>query len=125
MFKQEARMEALGLRDALQGVDVPNAESASAEAAARQPSPGVIVHQLKFGGSCWPAEPKPALQGEGWWAWATRWKLRRAVKILNLILGERGLEKHPNKTFIARITKGFDYQGYHFSLRVCRSRDRL
>jgi RNA-directed DNA polymerase len=26
-----------------------------------------------------------------------------------------GLEKHPDKTFIGRIEKGFDFLGYHFS----------
>jgi hypothetical protein len=25
-----------------------------------------------------------------------------------------GLEKHPDKTFIGRIERGFDYLGYHF-----------
>ena len=26
-----------------------------------------------------------------------------------------GLEKHPDKTFIGRIERGFDFLGYHFS----------
>ena len=25
-----------------------------------------------------------------------------------------GVEKHPDKTFIGRIEKGFDFPGYHF-----------
>ena len=45
----------------------------------------------------------------------TRWKLRRAVKILNETLTALKLEKHPDKTFIGRIEKGFDFLGYHFS----------
>ena len=44
----------------------------------------------------------------------TRWKLRKAVKAVNQVLGSLGLEKHPDKTFIGRIEKGFDFLGYHF-----------
>ena len=47
----------------------------------------------------------------------TRWKLRAAVKALNQALGALRLEKHPGKTFIGRIEKGFDFLGYHFSRR--------
>ncbi len=45
----------------------------------------------------------------------TRWQLRGAVKVVNQILGALGLEKHPDKTFIGRIERGFDFLGYHFS----------
>ncbi len=45
----------------------------------------------------------------------TRWKLRGAVKAVNAILGSLRLEKHPDKTFIGKIDKGFDFLGYHFS----------
>ena len=45
----------------------------------------------------------------------TRWKLRRAVRVLNQVLSSLKLEKHPEKTFIGRIEKGFDFLGYHFS----------
>ena len=31
-----------------------------------------------------------------------RWKLRRAVKVVNEVLGSLSLEKHPDKTFIGR-----------------------
>ncbi len=31
------------------------------------------------------------------------------------MLGALRLEKHPDKTFIGRIEKGFDFLGYHFS----------
>jgi RNA-directed DNA polymerase len=44
----------------------------------------------------------------------TRWKLRRAVKLVNRVLGALRLEKHPDKTFIGRIERGFDFLGYHF-----------
>jgi RNA-directed DNA polymerase len=45
----------------------------------------------------------------------TRWKLRRAVTLVNQILGSLRLEKHPDKTFIGRIERGFDFLGYHFT----------
>jgi RNA-directed DNA polymerase len=45
----------------------------------------------------------------------TRWKLRRAVQVLNQSLAEAKLEKHPDKTFIGRIEKDFDFLGYHFN----------
>ncbi|WP_279247487.1 reverse transcriptase/maturase family protein [Candidatus Litorirhabdus singularis] len=44
-----------------------------------------------------------------------RWGLRRAIKRLNEIFKSLGLEQHPDKTFIGRINKGFDFLGYHFS----------
>jgi hypothetical protein len=37
----------------------------------------------------------------------TRWKLRHAVGLVNQILGSRRLQKHPGKTFIGRIERGF------------------
>ncbi len=45
----------------------------------------------------------------------TRWQLRGAVKVVNQTLGALNLEKHPDKTFIGRIERGFDFLGYHFS----------
>jgi hypothetical protein len=48
---------------------------------------------------------------------ATRWKLRRAVKALNETLADLGLEKHPDKTFIGRVERGFDFLGYRLSLQ--------
>jgi hypothetical protein len=44
----------------------------------------------------------------------TRWTLRRAVKAVNETLASLGLEKHPDKTFIGKIERGFDFLGYHF-----------
>ena len=45
----------------------------------------------------------------------TRWKLRRAVQVLNRTLAGLHLEKHPAKTFIGRIDRGFDFLGYHLA----------
>ena len=43
----------------------------------------------------------------------TRWKLKKAIKALNHTFDELKLEKHPEKTVIGRIEKGFDFLGYH------------
>ena len=37
------------------------------------------------------------------------------MKAVNGVLGRLCLEKHPDKTFIGRIERGFDFLGYHFS----------
>ena len=44
----------------------------------------------------------------------TRWALRRVVQQVNMILDNLKLEKHPDKTFIGRIDRGFDFLGYRF-----------
>ncbi len=44
----------------------------------------------------------------------TRWKLRRAIASVNRVLQSLHLEKHPDKTFIGPVSKGFDFLGYHF-----------
>ncbi len=44
----------------------------------------------------------------------TRWKLRRAVKAINGVLERLGLEKHPDKTFVGRVERGFEFLGYRF-----------
>ena len=54
----------------------------------------------------------------------TRWHNRRAVRQLNQCLGALKLEKHPDKTFIGRIGKGFDFLGYHFSGKPLRVADK-
>ena len=38
----------------------------------------------------------------------------RKLIIINQTLNELKVEKHPDKTFIGRITKGFDFLGYSF-----------
>jgi len=45
----------------------------------------------------------------------TRWKLRRAIRAVNQVMNELLVEKHPDKTFIGRIARGFDFLGYFFS----------
>ena len=45
----------------------------------------------------------------------TRWKLRRVIKAVNQVMAELRVEKHPDKTFIGRIARGFDFLGYWFS----------
>jgi hypothetical protein len=45
----------------------------------------------------------------------TRWKLRKAMRELNQTFNELKLGKHPDKTVIGRIERGFDFLGYHFS----------
>jgi RNA-directed DNA polymerase len=41
-----------------------------------------------------------------------RWKLRKIIKIVNNVLSDLKIEKHPDKTFIGRAEKGFDFLGY-------------
>lgn len=43
-----------------------------------------------------------------------RWQNRRAVRIVNAAFAGLGLRQHPDKTFIGRIAKGFDFLGYRF-----------
>jgi RNA-directed DNA polymerase len=45
----------------------------------------------------------------------TRWKLKRAIQVLSQTFNELKLEKHPEKTSIGKIERGFDFLGYHFS----------
>jgi RNA-directed DNA polymerase len=42
------------------------------------------------------------------------WKLKKAIQIVNQTLNELKVESHPDKTFIGRIAKGFDFLGYSF-----------
>ncbi|MFT4583544.1 MAG: RNA-directed DNA polymerase [Gammaproteobacteria bacterium] len=45
----------------------------------------------------------------------TRHKLRTGVRTVNQHFERLGLRQHPDKTFIGRIERGFDFLGYHFS----------
>ena len=45
----------------------------------------------------------------------TRWKLRRAVKVVNEVLTGLRLEKARDKTFIGRVECGFDFLGFRLS----------
>ncbi len=44
----------------------------------------------------------------------TLWKLRQAIRAVHQVLASLQLAKHPDKTYIGRIEKGFDFPGYHF-----------
>ncbi|EMB7449136.1 hypothetical protein VAB55_003134 [Salmonella enterica] len=44
----------------------------------------------------------------------TRWQLRRCIAQLNDSLDVSGFEQHPDKTYIGRITRGFDWLGAWF-----------
>jgi len=45
----------------------------------------------------------------------SRWKMRRAVKLMHQTLDTLGLRVHPDKTFIGRVSRGFDFLGVQFS----------
>lgn len=45
----------------------------------------------------------------------SRWTLRAAVRLMNATLQELSLEQHPEKTFIGRLERGFDFLGYDFA----------
>lgn len=47
----------------------------------------------------------------------TRWQLKKAVAIMNQWFTEASLEQHPDKTFIGRIQRGFDWLGYQYDAR--------
>jgi hypothetical protein len=44
----------------------------------------------------------------------TRWKLRKAVRVVNETLAELQVEQHPDKTFVGRVSRGFWFLGYTF-----------
>ncbi|QDU10182.1 reverse transcriptase/maturase family protein [Gimesia aquarii] len=44
----------------------------------------------------------------------TRWKLRAVIRTVNQILAKLKVDQHPDKTFIGRISRGFDFLGYRF-----------
>ena len=50
----------------------------------------------------------------------TRWKLRAAIRLVKETLAELKVEQNPDKTFIGRISRGFDFLGYVFSARGSR-----
>jgi RNA-directed DNA polymerase len=45
----------------------------------------------------------------------TRWKLRAAIRLVNETLAELKVEQHPDKTFIGRVSRCFDFLGYMFT----------
>jgi len=44
----------------------------------------------------------------------SRWKLRKVVRIVNQVLNRLKVWQHPDKTFVGRVDRGFDFLGYHF-----------
>ncbi len=42
----------------------------------------------------------------------SRWRLRKAVKVVNQVLTFLKLEKHPEKTFVGKTERSFDSLGY-------------
>lgn len=54
--------------------------------------------------------------------WTTGWCWRPSVGgcakpswAVNEVMDHLRVEQHPDKTFIGRITRGFDFLGFHFS----------
>jgi hypothetical protein len=45
----------------------------------------------------------------------TRWKLREMIRLVNRTLAELHVEEHPDRTFIGRISRGFDFLGDAFT----------
>jgi hypothetical protein len=46
----------------------------------------------------------------------TRHSLRRIVRIMNRVLADLKVSKHPMKTYIGRCRKGFDFLGFRLGL---------
>ena len=55
----------------------------------------------------------------------TRSRLRAAVRAVNATLASLELEKHPDKTFIGPIVRGFDFLGYHFGVGALKLADAV
>ena len=45
----------------------------------------------------------------------TRWKLRAAVRLVSETLAELKVQQRPDKTFISRVSRGFDFLGDRFT----------
>jgi RNA-directed DNA polymerase len=54
----------------------------------------------------------------------TRWKIRKATARVRSALTRLRLDIHPDKTFIGRTSRGFDFLGYHFLDGVLRAADK-
>ena len=50
----------------------------------------------------------------------TRWQNRKVVRLLNNCFNRLKVNQHPDKTFIGKIERGFDFLGYHFSRKPLR-----
>jgi RNA-directed DNA polymerase len=45
----------------------------------------------------------------------THWKLRAAIRLVNETMAALKVQQHPDKTFVGRVSRGFDFLGYTFS----------
>ena len=45
----------------------------------------------------------------------TRWALRRVIKATHRVMANLKVDLHPDKTFIGRVGRGFDFLGYRFA----------
>jgi len=45
----------------------------------------------------------------------THWKLKKAVRDMSQTFATLKLRQHPDKTFIGKVCKGFDFLDYHFT----------
>ncbi len=50
----------------------------------------------------------------------TRWKLRTAICIVNETLNMLRVKKHPDKTFIGKVERGFNFLGYFLKPGILR-----
>jgi hypothetical protein len=50
----------------------------------------------------------------------TRWKLRAAIRIVNETLNILRIDKHPGKTFIGKVERGFNFLGYFLKPGILR-----
>ena len=60
----------------------------------------------------------------------TRWHLRKAIKKLNQFFNQFSIVQHPDKTFIGKIDKDFDWMGFQITMQgivaiAPRSMDKL
>jgi hypothetical protein len=49
----------------------------------------------------------------------SRWRLRRAIRLINLTLNQLKLRKHPDMTWKGSIDRGFDFLRYHHTRAGC------
>ena len=52
----------------------------------------------------------------------SRWKMRRALKLMHQTSDTLGLRVHPDKIFIGVVSRGFDFLGVQFSTSLLTSR---
>ena len=58
----------------------------------------------------------PFSESQAWPLSKSRRKFRKAIKEMNKVLNDLKVEKHPAKTQINPISRGFDFLGYHLTL---------